>query len=254
MFILKKIVAPLLFPVPLCLEILLVGLILLWFTRRQKTGRIVVSIGVILLAVFGCGLMSNTLLGRLEHEYPPLLSLDDVSNVKWVVVLGGGQISNPQLPVTNRLSGASLARLVEGIRLHNLLGRSKLILSGGGASDTIPEAKVLADVAVALGIAGENLVLESLSRDTKDEARLIQKIVGNDRFILVTSGSHMPRSMAMFRKTGMQPIPAPTDYYVKQQRGMSPGMFFPSSGGLRKTERAVYEYLGLTWAKLKGQI
>jgi len=207
-----------------------------------------------LLAAFSYGSIADILLKPLEHKYAPLMELHAFSDVKWVVVLGGGHTSDPNLPSTGQISHSSLSRLVEGIRLHNLLGRSKLILSGGGASDAIPEAKVMADVAVALGVAGEDVVLESLSRDTKDEARLIQRIVGNDRFILVTSASHMPRSMAMFRKTGMQPMPASTDYYVKQRRGMSPGMFFPSSGGLGKTERAVYEYLGLTWAKLKGQI
>jgi uncharacterized SAM-binding protein YcdF (DUF218 family) len=98
------------------------------------------------------------------------------------------------------------------------------------------------------------VILESLSKDTKDEARLIKNIVGNDRFVLVTSASHMPRSMALFKKLGMQPIPAPTDYWVKERQGISPAMFFPSSNGLRKAERAFYEYLGLAWANLRGQI
>jgi len=254
MFLFKKIVPLLLFPLSLSLEILLLGIFLLWFTGKQKAGKIAVAIGVVLLAAVSYGSIADILLKPLEHKYPPLMELHAFSDVKWVVVLGGGHTSDPNLPSTGQISHSSLSRLVEGIRIHNMLPRSKLILSGGGASDAIPEAKVLADVAVALGIDGEDLVLESLSRDTKDEARLIQKIVGNDRFILVTSASHMPRSMAMFRKTGMQPIPAPTDYHVKQRRGMSPGMFFPSAGGLGKMERVVYEYLGLGWAKLRGQI
>ena len=112
----------------------------------------------------------------------------------------------------------------------------------------------MAAVAKALGVKQEDLVLESESKDTIDEARIIKSIVGNDKFILVTSASHMPRSMGMFKKLGMQPIPAPTGYMVKEKQGISPGDFFPGSDGLRRTEGVIYEYLGLLWAKLRGQI
>ena len=120
--------------------------------------------------------------------------------------------------------------------------------------DPVPNAKIMADVAEAIGVNKQDLVLESLSKDTKDEARLIQKIVGKDQFILVTSASHMPRSVALFKKHGMHPIPAPTDYFVKKRQRVSPGIFFPSAGDLYKTERAFHEYLGMVWAKLRGQI
>jgi uncharacterized SAM-binding protein YcdF (DUF218 family) len=118
----------------------------------------------------------------------------------------------------------------------------------------VPHAKVLADVALAIGVDEKALILESVSKDTKDEARLIHKIVERDKFVLVTTASHMPRSVALFKKLGMQPIPAPTDYGVKGSQGMSPGIFFAGSGGLRKAELAFHEYLGLAWARLRGQI
>ena len=87
----------------------------------------------------------------------------------------------------------------------------------------------MAEVAKALGVKQEDLILESESNDTINEARLIKSIVGNDTFILVTSASHMPRSMGMFKKLGMQPIPAPTGYSIVRSQSISPGDFFPSS-------------------------
>ena len=50
---------------------------------------------------------------------------------------------------------------------------------------------------------------------------VVKEIVGKDKFILVTSASHMLRAMALFRKQGMEPIPAPTDYMVKEREGVS---------------------------------
>jgi len=254
MFLLKKIVAPLFFPLSLCLEILLAGIFLLWFTRKQKAGKIIVSMGVVVLIALSYGAASETLLRPLEYKYPPMTDMSAVLDIEWVVVLSGGSSSDAHLPITGRLSHASLVRLVEGIRIHRKLLKSKLILSGGGAFNTIAEAKTMADVAVALGMNVEEIVLESESKDTKDQARLIHKIVGNNRFVLVTSASHMPRSMALFEKRGMHPIPAPIGHKVKERQKITPAIFFPSAGRIAKMEHVFYEYLGLVWAKLRGQI
>lgn len=253
MFLFKKLVALLFFPVSIALEAMLLGLFLLWFTRKQKTGKVVVSIGVGIFALFSYAGFSNILLRPLEYKYPPILSLADARDAKWVVVLGGGHTSDPQLAVTSQIEEETLARLVEGIRLHKMTSGSKLILSGGAVFDPVPNAKIMAGVASILGVDERDIVLETESRDTKDEARIIKEMVGDERFVLVTSASHMPRSMALFRKQGMEPIPAPTGHWVKEREGISPGMFFPGSEGHRKAERAVYEYLGLIWAKVTGQ-
>jgi len=79
--------------------------------------------------------------------------------------------------------------------------------------------------------------------------------VGKDKFILVTSAAHMPRAMGLFRKQGMEPIPAPTDYMAgEREGGLRLGMFFPSAGSLEKAGSAIHEYLGMVWGKLRSQI
>ena len=129
-----------------------------------------------------------------------------------------------------------------------------MILSGGSGFDPIPNAKIMADIAMDLGVNEKDIILESKSKDTKDEAILIKPLVDNEPFILVTCASHMPRSISIFKKLGMNPIPAPTGHKVKERRGLSPGSFFPNALSLHKSERAFYEYLGILWAKLRGQI
>ena len=175
-------------------------------------------------------------------------------NIKWVVVLGGGHSTDPKLSITDKLSDASLVRLVEGIRLHRQLSESKLLLSGGGAFSSTSEAGVMSKMAMALGMKKKELVLESESKDTKDQAGFIQNIIGSNKFILVTSASHMARSVALFKAKGMKPIPAPTGFQVKDTLKISPADFFPSAKGIDKMERVVYEYLGIAWAIMRGQI
>ncbi len=84
---------------------------------------------------------------------------------------------------------------------------------------------------------------------------VVKEIVGKDKFILVTSASHMPRAIGLFRKYGMDPIPAPTDYMVKEREGgLTPRVFFPSAGSLEKAGRAIHEYLGMMWGKVRSQM
>ena len=254
MFLFKKIVTPFFLPVSVCIEVLLLGLILLWFTRLQKTGKVIVTIGFILLTGLSYGPVSEALLRPLESKYPPLLNSDQLTQVKWVVVLGNGHISNPQIPVTSRVLSSALYRLVEGIRLYRQRPGRRLILTGGVIFEPVSHAQVLAEMAQAIGVNKQDLVLEQHSMDTKDEAHFVKALVGNDKFILVTSAVHMPRAMALFRKQGMEPIPAPTDFLVKKGQGFGPGIFFPGAGELVQTERAVYEYMGMAWARLRGQM
>ncbi|MBW2594679.1 MAG: YdcF family protein [Deltaproteobacteria bacterium] len=246
----KKIIAPLFYPLSLCLGFLLVSIFLLCFTRRRRTGKLMVCLGFVLLALFSYAPLPDIALESLECRYAPLVDVSQFSDVKWVVVLGGGHNSDSKFPATLQLSESSLSRLVEGVRIHGLLPESCLVLSGGAVFDPVSEAEVMARAAGVMGVGGDGIVLEELSRDTGDQARLVHEIVGDERFILVTSASHMPRSMVLFRKSGMEPIPAPTDYRVKKRQRLSPGVFFPNAGNLRKMEMVFHEYLGLCWTAL----
>lgn len=242
-------------PVSVCVEILIVGLFLLWFTKRQKAGKIIVSVGVALLIGFGYGALPTVLMAPLENRYPPFQVANPEDDIRWVVVLGGGHTEDPRLSANSQLGAATLSRLIEGIRIHRLLPGSKLILSGGNPFGTVSNAEVMGDAALMLGIDQENIVLETISKDTKDEAVLVQKIVQRDGFILVTSAGHMPRSMALFHKLGMAPVPGPAEFLVKEGEDyLSPGMFFPGADNLVTAGRAIYEYMGLAWAWIRGQI
>jgi uncharacterized SAM-binding protein YcdF (DUF218 family) len=143
-----------------------------------------------------------------------------------------------------------LARVTEGIRLQRLWPASKLVLSGGHR-----HAQFLAAAASSLGAPPERMVLGSEVWDTIDEVRALRTIVGTDRFALVTSATHLPRAMQMCKKAGMNPIPAPTEYLAIDEPWAARHLlgWIPHAGPSLMIERALHEYLGLVWAKLRGQ-
>jgi len=257
MYLLKKIIAQFFNPIPLILAFSLSGLFLLYFTQRQKQGKMLVLVSVMLLAFCSYTPTANILIKSLEKRYPPYkldnaLSLKDMP--KLVVVLGAGYSPDESMPVMSRIGYDSMYRLIEGIRIYRMIPGGKLLLSGGSTHGLGSSAEDMAAIAKGIGVSEQDIIIESKSRDTKDEAQIISAMIKDERFILVTSAAHMSRSMALFTKLGMNPIPAPTRSLEERIYSRTTNPFFPSSMNLQKAEMAIHEYLGIIWAKLRQQI
>ena len=263
MFLFKKIFSRFFFPLPSALFISFFGLSLLFFTKRERLGKILLSIGLVVIMLFGYSGISNIIIAPLEYQYKPYITRSDndprlqtdSSPIRFIVILGGGHTSDPKLPVTSQIEQSTLVRLIEGIRIYRKNPGSKIILSGGMVFDPVSNAEIMASLARDLGVSEDDMIIESESKDTKDEAKIIQSMIGENPFVLVTSAVHMPRSVALFKKQQMNPIPAPVGHLAKKRQGkIHPGAFFPDAKNIKKIESAIHEYLGIVWAKLRGQI
>ncbi len=253
MFLLKKLVSQLFCPMPVVLTLLLLATCVLLFTKRSKSGKFLLLLSLVLLSLFSFSFVPNRMMLLLESTHEAY-TLEQHGRVPFVVVLGGGVMYDPTLPVTSRLSHSSTPRLLEGIRIHNLNPGSALVLSGGRVFGAPAEADMMAELAMAIGVEPSRLILEKESRDTSSEARCVKAIVGSHPFALVTSAVHMPRAMGIFTKAGMNPVAAPTDF---SDAGLSGFFFFdlfPSAKSLVKTEVALHEGIGILWAWLTGQM
>ena len=263
MFSVKKILASFFSPLSLCIVIIGYGVLLLWLSKKQRIGKLLVAVGLALLIMSSYEAVSGRILHTLESQYPPInLALiaahsegKGVKNpVKWIVVLTGGIAGDANLPYQLQISHHSRVRLMEGIRLFRMIPGSQIILTGGIGFDGLPEATTLSRVAEEMGVPRSAMVLEVESRDTKDHPLFVRGIVHDDPFILVTSAFHMPRAIKLFAKQGLFPFPAPAGQWTPPPQLWSPANFFPSAAGVRLAELAYHEYMGLMWAWLQGQI
>ncbi len=254
MFVFKKLLGGLMMPLSLTLLLFLVGLLFLWFTRRQKTGKVLITAGALLLLaqVYGWGF--EPALKSLEREMPPVATVPAGVGYRWVVVLGGGTYSDQAIPLHSRLSQGSLARLVEGVRLYRQLPGAKLILSGGEVFGFGSDAEAMRDLAIQLGVNPIDIVTDLESQDTEAQAAIVRQRVGSDPVLLVTSASHMVRATGLFRRAGVEVLPAPTHYLAQSNSVSSPTDIFPSADGFTEAQRLVYEYMGIIWAKLRDRL
>ncbi len=246
MFIYKKLISRIFFPLPLVIELLLLAVLL-------KSRRKFLFVVILLLYLFSFGPFSYLILHPLESRYQPVAISRVYKEVRWIVVLGGGSRFAKDLTPEDRLSEASLRRLLEGVRLARLLPGARLVLSGGDYQGLSPDAQVMLQAALTQGVSRKRILLEAASWDTMDQAKLLKDVVGRAPFYLVTSASHMTRAMRMFRRLGTEPIAAPTDFHALRTP-FTVMELFPQAGALDDTERAFYEYLGLAWGWLRGQL
>lgn len=78
LFLLKKIVSPFFQPLSIVVVLLVSGLILLWMTRKKNLGKILLTLGTILLLLASYGFLADRLVVSLENRYLPR-SMSEIS-------------------------------------------------------------------------------------------------------------------------------------------------------------------------------
>lgn len=250
LFVAKKMIGALLLPLPLLLLLAAVGLLLLWFSRRQTLAKILLTGSLGILLLLSLQPVSDHLLAPLENRYP---TLEGEHHAAYVVVLGGGYTYNPHWAPGSNLISNSLPRVVEGIRQWRLSPGAKLIFTGARAQDNPrSNASVAAEVARSLGVPAADIIELDKPKDTAEEALAVRKQVGDQPLILVTSANHMPRAMVFFKRAGLSPLPAPANQLAITSPLNFWERFTPSPLWLAHSERAWYETLGRVWQQIRG--
>ncbi|MCI5148120.1 MAG: hypothetical protein D3916_01705 [Candidatus Electrothrix sp. MAN1_4] len=219
--------------------------------RFQKMAAFSLLISLCLFLVAGYGIPARQHLKTLERKYPPWdiekIAVEEQRKIRFVVVLGSANSTDSALPESNHLNTASLYRLVEGIRIQRQLPQTFLILSGGANQDPRANAVVAGRVAESLGVAKERMVIQDQPRDTAEEVRLLQPMLKDIPFILVTSAVHMERAMHLFQQAGTLPIAAPTDFLVKNNGQLTSSSFVPTCKNLALSQRMIYAWVAQVW-------
>ena len=254
LFLLKKYVAGFLMPLPLLLLIAFFALALLWFTRWQKTGKSLLTVVLVLLTLLGIQPVADTLLMPSEKEYQARYELRENSqqDVNYIVVLGGGFTYNPEWAPSANLLNNSLFRVAEGVRLYYRNPNATLIFTGGASVNQISSAEVAAQVAQSLGVPANKTIALSTPKDTEEEAYEVDKLIGKQPFLLVTSANHLARAERFFLARRMNPIVAPANQLAITSPLHPWEKYFPSATYFQHSERAWYEFLGSIWQSVKS--
>jgi uncharacterized SAM-binding protein YcdF (DUF218 family) len=250
LFILKKIIGGLLLPLPFLLLVIGLAILLLWFSRWQKTAKALLTAGWLALLLMSIQPVADSLLKPIEDTYP---TWRGDQRVNYIVVLGGGYTWNPDWAPSSNLINNSLPRLTEGVRLWQANPRAKMIFTGARAmTNSVSTAEAGARVAESLGVPRSEIITLDSPKDTEEEAAAVAKAIGKQPFLLVTSASHLPRAVIFFRNAGLNPLPAPANQMAVDSPLNPWERIIPSPLWLMHSDRVGYETLGRVWQWLKG--
>jgi len=250
-----KFISALLLPLPIIFILFLSGLFLIWLNKK-RTGRILLLIAGCLFLIVSTRPVPYLLIGMLEKKYPVLNEIPafDSSGQVYILVLAAGHADDESLPPNSQLSGGGLIRLTEGVRLHKKIPCSRLILSGPGGKEGYTQADALFRTALIMGLDSSSILLMNKAKNTAGEAREYKERFGTQHnLILVTSAIHMPRAMMTFRKEGINPVPAPTNFIIKHGSRKDPWRWMPSARYIEMMEGGVHEGMGILWLLLLGK-
>ena len=256
-----------LFIYPLGLACLLLGLT--FFVQRwRKTQRIIIISTFMLLWLGGNRLVTMTLARSLEYQYPPLRLSAETPRIADAIVVLGGAIRPASYPRPILEFNEAGDRLLYAAYLYKQQAAPAILVSGGGAlwlgPEQVDEARLMTEALKIMSVPPEAIMLERTSLNTYENALASYEVLhkqGINNVILITSAMHMPRSSRIFKQTGLNVIPAPTDFWFTNadwdyatQADLSVQAFnlIPTAQNLMITSMVLKEYIGMGIYRLRG--
>jgi uncharacterized SAM-binding protein YcdF (DUF218 family) len=255
-FILSKTLGLMLLPTNFLIGLGVAGAILL-ATRFAWFGRKLVTAVTVLLVLCGFSPLGNWLLYPLESRFPPWDASRGAPD--GILVLGGS--IDPELSAVHGVVvfKASADRLIAAAALARQYPNARVAFTGGSANlvsdDSAREADYAGSVFESLGIAKERLTMERRSRNTFENAEFSKAMLApkaGERWLLVTSAYHMPRSVGIFRKVGFAVEPYPVDWQVGGRADLLK-FSIRAVDGLDLVDTGVREWMGLIAYRILGR-
>jgi uncharacterized SAM-binding protein YcdF (DUF218 family) len=246
-FVLSKTLGVMLLPTNFLIGLGLIGAILL-ATRFARAGRRLVVTALVLLAISAFSPLGKFLLYPLEQRFPPWDPGQGAPD--GIIVLGGSIDADLSIAHDATIVRSAPDRIIAAAALAQRYPNARIIFSGGSSnliSNDAREADFAAVVFESLGISASRLIMERGSRNTQENAEFSRALAApkpGERWLLVTSAFHMPRSVGVFRKAGFDVEPYPVDWRVGGRDDLF-AFSNQAADGLGRADLAVREWVGL---------
>jgi uncharacterized SAM-binding protein YcdF (DUF218 family) len=255
-FFLSKTIGKMLLPTNFLIGIGVVGVLLL-ATRFAWLGRRLMIFSIVLLAICGFSPVGNWLLYPLESRFPAWDAAHGAPD--GIIILGGSIDADISAAHGGAVVRSDADRILAAAALARQYPNARILFTGGSASlisNDAREADYAGVLFESLGVAKARLMMERRSRNTQENAEFSRAMVepkSGERWLLVTSAYHMPRSVGLFRKAGFNVEPYPVDWRLGEG-GDRLAFYSNAKEGLEHTEVALREWIGLVAYRASGKI
>lgn len=234
-------------------NLILLRIVGMFLRRSYPSVGIVLSFSsLLLLLVLSTEVGALLLAGPLERRVPAL-EASAVGGAQAIVILGGGRVSNaPEYKGEDMPNYQTLARLRYGAKLQRQTGLPVLVSGGMPDGSRVSEAALMANSLqedFAVPVKWREEASDDTAQNAKFSAAILQQ-AGVRKILLVTDALHMSRAQMMFVQTGLEVVVAPTIFFSQERLVL--WNFLPSGEGLRRSDYALHEWLGMLWSKMRS--
>lgn len=156
--------------------------------------------------------------------------------------------------------GDNADRFITTANLYHRGIIQKILVTGGSGSlrqDEPAEAFFLREQLLLNGVKDSAILIESRARNTYENGVFSKKIIDSMHtrapFVLITSALHMPRSVRVFSKLGIDVVPYPCDYKViEKNRGLG-DFIIPNIKVMNDWSYFIKEIIGYWTYKFTGK-
>lgn len=248
---------------PLFLLLALVpGVVLLYRHRSVSWGRLWVTTLLGAYWAMSTPALAHMAATWMSAGFGQIATARQAGGAAAIVVLeAGAEHDHARGAEVDIISGQSALRTLETARVYRLLDRPWVIVTGGiarGWPESRPGAELMSEQLLKLGVPADRIIVERKALTTHEHAIYVPEILKAhhiDRFILVTSATHIRRSMKVFKANGMAPVPSVAADLRDPVPGDSPWLrYVPSREALQLSESAVYDLIATAYYWSRGWI
>jgi uncharacterized SAM-binding protein YcdF (DUF218 family) len=253
-FILSKILYFIFTPLNWIIAFLLIGL----FAKKVGRKKKFITTGILLLLFFSNPFILNFSMRAWEI---PSRRIDSIKEPYSAGVMLGGAMRYYNSTMNRVVYGTAVDRFIQCIYLYREGKIKKIFVSGGSGlllEQRYKEAELLKKVLLEMNIPEQDIVIENKSKNTRENAlfsaEILKKDFANEKILVITSGYHMRRSLACFKKVGINAEPFSVDEHSGKGQFTIDKIIIPDADILEGWDILFHEWIGYVSYWMAGYI
>jgi uncharacterized SAM-binding protein YcdF (DUF218 family) len=192
-------------------------------------------------------------------ELPPT-PFSEITKTYEVGILLTGVTKSNFSPTDRVYFQRSSDRVTHTLQLYKLGHIKKILISGGSGTlvERSKEADELAVVLQMMGVPVHDMIIENQSDNTYQSAVAVKKMIGDiypaEKCLLITSGYHMRRSRACFKKAGYAMDTFSVDFLSNKRTYNPDTLIIPKLESIGNWQVLTKEWAGILAYKVAGYI
>jgi len=225
-----------------------------WFTANPYRSRRLIGVAFGILLFFSNSFIVDECYRLWEVDVTVAHEMD--TTIRTAILLGGGLTYDKTIDRVNY--GTNADRYIQVLEPYHRGQIDRIVVSGGAANYLEPDTRegdILKRFLLHAGVREQDIIVENKSLNTYENAlhcKPILEALGDEKFLLITTSSHIRRAVACFEHQGVDVVPYPVQKKVGNRRWQLDHLLVPQVANFQAWASLIHEWIGYASYKARG--